>query len=201
MKGAIEMIDTKLIVKAKQKSKEIEIIDSSWREYVGNLKQNIFTIPFKGNYSALIEENSILVEGYCGLLVIDKVYFSHKTYLLKNPIRYEPFRIYGVYDSKAWFEHFIARPEIGFHYMGISGHGHAICTGDIQYPWPDSLNVLKETSSKIINSFRLINMESMGTVLLPDEHRELKEIFSNKDEDTKIKFEKLLKERLIEEIL
>ena len=194
------MIDTKLIVKARQKSKEIETIDSSWRSYVENLRETIFTIPFKGNYNALIEDNAVLIEGYSGLLLIDKLYYNHKTYLLKTPVKHFPFRIYGVYDSKAWFEHFIARPEIGFHYMGISGHGHAICTGDIEYPWPDSLNVLKETSSKIINSFRLINMESLGTVLLPDEYSKLKRIFSNKDEDSKIKLERLLKEKLIEEI-
>jgi len=195
------MIDTKLIVRARQKSKEIETIDSSWRSYVELLRETIFTIPFKGNYNALIEDNTMLVEGYCGLLLIDKVYFSHKTYLLKNPIQHNPFRIYGVYGNKGDFECFIARPEIGFHYLGLHNQGHAICTGDVEYHNPDSLGELREVSSKIIDSFRLINMESLGTVLLPDDYAELRAIFSNKDEDSKTKVEELLKEELIEEIL
>ncbi len=56
------MIDTKLITKAKQKSKEIETIYSSWRGYVENLRETIFTIPFKVNYNALIEDNGVLIE-------------------------------------------------------------------------------------------------------------------------------------------
>ena len=92
------MIDTKLITRAKQSSKEIETIDSSWRGYVENLRETIFTIPFKGNYSALIEENALLIEGYSGLLLIDRLYHNKKTYLLKTPVKHSPFRIYGLYD-------------------------------------------------------------------------------------------------------
>ena len=195
------MIDTKLITKAKQKSKEIETIDTSWRGYVENLRETIFTIPFKGNYNALIEDNAVLIEGYSGLLLIDKLYFNHKTYLLKTPVKHLPFRIYGLYDSRGRFECFMARPEIGVHYLGLHNQGHAICTGDIHYSNPDSLSILKETSSKIIDSFRLINMESLGTVLLPNDYAELRTILANKETDSKIKVEKLLEENLIEEIL
>jgi len=195
------MIDTKLIVKAKQSSKEIETIDSSWRSYVENLRETIFTIPFKGNYSALIEENALLIEGYSGLLLIDRLYHNKKTYLLKTPVKHSPFRIYGLYDSRGRFECFMARPEIGFHYLGLHNQGHAICTGDIEYHNPDSLGALKEISSKIIDSFRLINVESLGTVLLPNEYSELRSILANKEEDPKIKVKKLLNENLIEEIL
>lgn len=195
------MIDTKLITKAKQKSKEIETIDFSWRGYVENLRETIFTIPFKGNYNALIEDNALLIEGYSGLLLIDKLYYNHKSYLLKTPVKHSPFRIYGLYDSRGRFECFMARPEIGFHYLGLHNQGHAICTGDIQYSNPDSLGTLREVSSEIIDSFRLINMESLGTVLLPNEYSELRAILANKEEDSKTKVEKLLKENLIEEIL
>ena len=196
----ITMIDTKLIKQAKEKSKVIETIDSSWRRYAENLKQAIISVPFKGRYNALMQDNYVLVEGYCGLLLIDKVYCSHKTYLLKNPVEYSPFRIYGVYDSKGRFENFVTRPEIGFHYLSINKQGHAICTGDIQYLNPDSMDSLKEASLKIANSFRLINMESLGIVLLPDSYARLKSIFSNEDDGPKAKLERLLDEGLIEEI-
>lgn len=195
------MIDIKLINQAQRTSEVIEIIDLSWRNYVRNLKEDVFTIPFKGNYNALIEENSVFVEGYCGLLLIDKVYFDHKTYFLKNPVKHHPFRIYGVYNNRGHFESFASRPEIGFHYSGMSGQGHPICTGDIEYLSPGSFDSLKEISLKIINSFRLINMDSLGTVILPDNYARLRTIFSNEQEELKTKFEKLLAEGLIEKIL
>ena len=48
------MIDTKLIAKAKPKSELIETIDSSWRDFVDNLKNNVFRVPFKGAYQAFV---------------------------------------------------------------------------------------------------------------------------------------------------
>ena len=72
------MIDTKLINKAKKKSGLIEKIDSSWREFMERLKENTFSIPFKGEYNCLIKDGTIFVEGYSGLLLIDKLYFNHK---------------------------------------------------------------------------------------------------------------------------
>ena len=195
------MIDVKLIKQAEEKPIEIQAIDNSWRNYVDSIKENIFRIPFKGKYAALMKDDYMFIEGYCGLLLIDKVYYDHKTYLLKNPVKHHPFRIYGVYDKRAWFEGFMARPEIGFHYMPMGDAGHTICTGDIEYPKIESIDTLKEVSLKIINSFRLINMTSLGAIFLPDDNAKLKSIFSNDTEDVKIKFEKLLREGLIEEIL
>ncbi len=195
------MMDVKLISKAEEKSKTIEQIDFSWRAFVRSLKENNFTIPFKGSYQALLENDVFLVEGYCGLLLVDKLYFKHQTYLLKEPVKYYPFRIYGVYDQRGSFEHFVARPEMGFHYLGMSNHGHMVCTGDIQYQNPDSLELLKEACLKIINSFRVVNLESLGTVLLPDEYATLRSILSNKDEEAKTKIGKLLRQELIEELL
>ena len=195
------MIDTKLIAKAKPKSQLIETIDSSWRDFVDNLKNNVFKVPFKGAYQAFIDGDALLVEGFCGLLWIDKLYYQRKTYLLKEPIKYYPFKIYGAYDKSGSFEYFTSRPEMGFHYLGLTDKGHSICTGDIQYLNPDSFGALKEAAAKIINSFRLINLESLGTVLLPDNYAALKTILSNKEEDAKMRFGKLIKEKLIEEIL
>jgi len=195
------MIDTELISEAEEKSKVIETIDHSWRTFVNDLKEGIFTIPFKGTYQAFIEVDSLFIEGYCGLLWVDRLYYKHKTYLLKNSVKYYPFRIYGVYDSSGSFEHFTARPEIGFHYLGLNEKGHAICTGDIQYTSPDSLESLKQAALKIVSSFKVINLESLGTVLLPDNYENVRTILSNKEEDAETRFKKLLKEKLIEELL
>ena len=195
------MIDIMLISKAKVKSKIIEKIDSSWREFVDGLKAGIFTVPFQGEYNCLVKDNVMLVEGYSGLLLIDKLYYNHKTYLLKAPIKFYPFKIYGVYDQRGSFEHFVSEPEIGFHYMGLSDKGHSICTGDIQYLNPESLGLLKEAALKIVKSFRVINLESLGTVLLPERYPSLRNILSNKDKDVLCKFEELDKQGLIEEII
>jgi len=195
------MIDKRLIKQAQKRSEEIEIIDSSWRSYIRDIKENIFTIPFTDNYTALVEDKSMLVEAYCGPLLIDKVCCNQQTYLLRQPVKYNPFRIYGVYDRKGGFEDFTARPEIGFHYLGMNDFRHSICTGDIQYANPDSLVLLKEAALRIIESFRVVNLQSLGTVLLPAGYEKLKNIFSNKDEDPETKIERLLSEGLIEEIL
>lgn len=195
------MIDTLLINKAKKKSGLIEEIDVSWREYVRKLKEGLFSVPFQGSYHCMIKDGSIFIEGYCGLLLIDKLYYAHKTYSLKTPVKYYPFRLYGVYDSRGSFEEFVSEPEIGFHYLGMSDKGHTICTGEIQYLNPESLGLLKEACLKIAKSFRVINLESLGTVILPESFSNLKNILSNKDEDKKHKFEKLLKEDLIEDII
>lgn len=195
------MIDTELINKAKKKSGLIEQIDAAWREFVDRLKDNTSSIPFKGQYCCLVKEDSMFIEGYSGLLLIDKLYFNHKTYLLKIPVRYYPFKIYGVYDERGSFKNFVSEPEIGFHYLGLSDKGHSICTGDVQYLNPESLGLLKEAALKIIKAFRVINLESLGTVILPESYLNLKNIFSNKDEDARHRFEKLLGQNLIEEII
>jgi hypothetical protein len=196
-----EMIDTKLIAKAKPKSQLIEAIDASWRDFVDELQNNVFKVPFKGSYQAFVEEDALLVEGFCGLLWIDKLYYQRKTYLLKEPVKYYPFKIYGAYDKSGSFEYFTSRPEMGFHYLGLTDQGHSICTGDIQYLNPDSFAALKEATGKIISSFRMINLESLGTVLLPDNHATLKTILSNKEESVEIRFKKLIKGKFVQEIL
>jgi len=195
------MIDTQLVNKAKKKSGLIEKIDASWREFVDRLKDNTFSIPFKGEYSCLIKGNNMFVEGYSGLLLIDKLYYNHKTYLLKTSVKYYPFKIYGAYDQRGDFTDFVSEPEIGFHYLGLSNKGHTICTGEIQYLNPESLGLLKEACLKIVKSFRVINLESLGTVILPESFSDFKNILANKDEDSRRKFEKLLNQNLIEEII
>lgn len=195
------MIDTQLINKAKKKSGLIEQIDASWREFVNRLKENTFSIPFKGEYSCLIKGDSMFIEGYSGLLLIDKLYYNRKTYLIKTPVKYYPFKIYGVYDEKGSFTDFVSEPEIGFHYLGLSNKGHSICTGEIQYLNPESLGLLKDAALKIIKAFRVVNLESLGTAILPESYSGLKNILSNKDEDPKRKFENLINQNLIEEII
>ena len=195
------MIDEKLITKAKKKSSLLEQIDSSWREFVERLKEGTFSIPFKGEYNALVKEGNFFIEGYSGPLFIDKLYFNRKLYLLKTPVRYYPFKIYGSYDEQGSFLAFTAEPEIGFHYLGLTNTGHSICTGDIEYLNPDSLGLLKEACQKIVKSFRVVNLESIGTVMLPDMYSKLKDIVSKKEDDAKHKFDKLTKEKLITEII
>jgi hypothetical protein len=195
------MIDTELIVKAKKKSTLIEKIDTSWREFTGSLKEGIFTVPFTGGYNCVIKDDDMLIEGYSGPLLIDKLYYKHKTYSLKAPVKYYPFKIYGIYDQGGCFIGFVSEPEIGFHYLGMSDKGHTICTGEIQYLNPESLGLLKEACLKIVKSFRVINLESLGTVILPESLLNLQNILSNKDKDVSAKFEELNEQGLIEPII
>lgn len=196
------MIDTQLVAKAKKCSPALIAADSSWRGYVEQIRKNAFHLPFTGNYTLMIKDQQLLIEGYVGQVRIDKLHFCRRTYFLKQPVIYGPFRIFGVYDNQSEFKFFTAQPLIGFHYMGMDSDGiHSICTGDLQWLKPTSLEVLQQESSKIVNAFRLINMESLGQIFLPAGYEKLQEIFSNKEESLQVTFDKLKNENLIEEIL
>jgi len=193
------MVDELLITKANKKSSAIEAIDRSWREQIRTIKENQFSLPFKGAYSAFIENDLFLVEGYNGPLVIDRLSYAGINYLLKTPITCCPFKVYGVYAANALFKRFASRPEIGFHYMGLTDSGHNICTGDIEYSNPDSLLLLQHTAAQIVAAFRTINLNSLGTVFLPDSYRELREIFAISEDYSK-RVGRLLEQGLMEKI-
>lgn len=196
------MIDTMLIDKAVEKSSKIEIIDYSWRDYLKTIQKSMFRLPFPGEYKALVDHNNLLVEGYHGHLIIDKLYYDKKTYLLKHPIEEKSFRIYGMYDREARFVNFTARPQIGFHYLGMNSTGNmSICTGDIKYAYPDTLDLLQKACLKIAESFKLINMHSLGKIFISDEYSKLKEIFFKQESNMEIKFKNLLSNNLIQKIL
>lgn len=196
------MIDVKLIDKAKTKSAIIEEIDSSWRDYARRLKTEIFAVPFKGDYRCCVKNNFFRIEGYCGPLVIDKLYDGSNTYLLKTPIKHEPFIIYGEYDQNGEFRDFVSDPEIGCHYLAMNNadFGRTICTGEIKIDDSSakSLEALKATACEIIKSFRLINLTSLGTVILPKKYSALKDILSDKSKNPEAKTKNLLDADLIE---
>ena len=199
------MIDEKLIHNAKPVSKVIESIDDSWRRFVENLKEQTFKVPFKGDYRCCVKNSFFHVEAYVGPLVIDKLYDGHNTYLLKTPIKCESFTIYGEYDQGGDFCDFVSEPEIGCHYLAMSNMdaGRKICTGEIQINNAslNSLEALKAMALEVIRSFRLINLTSLGTVILPEEYSVLKSILSDKSKSPDIKAKSLLDTRLIELLL
>ena len=73
------MIDTELIETASTPLECIKQIDSSWRDYVEKLKENIFRVPFESDYSLHIENGYILIEGFSGNLVINRLYHNQTT--------------------------------------------------------------------------------------------------------------------------
>jgi len=184
------MIDEKLITNARPASKIIESIDDSWHQFVENLKEQTFKVPFKGDYRCCVKNDFFHVEAYVGPLVIDKLYDGHNTYLLKSPVKHGSFTLYGEYDQVGDFCDFVSEPEIG-------------CTGDLQINNAslNSLEALKAMALEVIRSFRLINLTSLGTVILPEGYSVLKDILSDKSKSPEIKAESLLDARLIEPLL
>lgn len=199
------MIDEKLIHNAKPASRIIEKIDDSWRQYVENLKDQTFKVPFKGDYRCCVRNDFFHVEAYVGPLVIDKLYDGHNTYLLKNPVKCESFTMYGEYDQSGDFCDFVSAPEIGCHYLAMSNMdvGRKICTGDLQVNNAslNSLEALKAMALEVVKSFKLINLTSLGTVILPEEHSALKDILSDKSKGPDMKTKNLLDANLIEPLL
>lgn len=193
------MIDVKLIQKAKPMSEEIASIDRSWREHMTKVEAAGFTLPFDGKYNAVIDENAILVEGYCGPLLIDRLTGNENTYLLSRPIRCDPFRVYGVWDKKRLFQYFTSKPVLGFHYLGLERNGvRTICTGDLEYTTPGDIASLQEVCSRMVRSFRVIYIDSLGNIFVPEEHGRIKEILQSRGCRS---VSTLLEEKWIKEIL
>jgi hypothetical protein len=199
------MIDEKLITNARPASKIIESIDDSWRQFVENLKEQTFKVPFKGDYRCCVKNDFFHVEAYVGPLVIDKLYDGHNTYLLKTPVKHGSFTLYGEYDQAGDFCDFVSEPEIGCHYLAMNNMdvGRKICTGDLQINNAslNSLEALKAMALEVIMSLRLINLMSLGTVILPEGYSVLKDILSDKSKSPEIKAKNLLDARLIEPLL
>jgi len=190
------MVDTQLIKKAQEKSEAIKSIDDSWRDYIKQFKENAITFPFEGDFNLMIRNKFIFVEGYCGPLSINRLYHAGVTYAIKTPVTCPVFKIYGVYDYRGSFQKFAALPEIGVHFLGLSSRGwHTICTGDIRYDIPKSFDSLKEVTAKIAEEFQLINMHSLGTILLPDEYEYLRNILNTDFHRGSIRHNKPLKIR------
>ncbi len=200
------MIDTQLISEAEKCSEAVMAVDASWREYIDkyaeDLRKNVLNLPFRGDVCLSLKGEHVLIEGYVGELRIDRLYSRGKTYILKQPITHDPFKVYGVYDNSAKFRYFTAEPLIGFHYLGMDGeHIRPICTGDLKCSEPKSFEGLQQETARIVEAFKIINMESLGGVFLPDDNKKLKEIFENKDSPSEIKVNQLLEKEMIEKLL
>jgi len=198
----MEFIDQKLIKQAEGSSPAIAQIDISWKTYVRKVKENIFKLPFPGNYNARIINNYILIEGYNGPLLTDRVCDDSRTYILCNPIRCQDFRVFGFYNKSGQFQDFCSDPTIGAHYLSIIkdiGVRH-MCVGDLEYKEPASFEMLQEVCKRIVESKRVIYLGSLGSVFLPDDMAVLKDILTNGN-NTGFKIEQLLENELIEKIL
>lgn len=169
-------IDVKLVEKAKPTNRIIEEIDFSWREYIKRDKQNIVKLPFKDTYNAIIKDEIILVEGYSGLLSIEKIFDGKDMYKIISPLRYFPYKIYGIFDKGGDFAGFTTDPLFGFHYHGEHLGGRTLCLGDLQFENPTSIEELELVCKEIIKLFRIVNMQSLGSMYFPDRYKQFKNL-------------------------
>ena len=188
------MIDIELVKKARFTNKIITEIDSSWRIFCKQQIENSIQLPFEDTYNAIIKEDFILIEGYSGLLSIEKILDKKQLYKIKNPLLYTPYKIYGLYNKKAEFMGFTTDPLFGFHYNGEHFGIKLLCTGDLEFKKPTSKKELMEVSYELIKSFKIINMNSMGTTYFPSDIPEIYASLSGNG------IQKFLDSKLIEEI-
>jgi hypothetical protein len=171
-------VDVKMLLESKTISKDILNVDTSWRELMQKVEHETLRLPFAGNYSCVISGEYIFVEGYSGSLRIDKV-FGDKIYYLKSPVNYFPFKLYGRYNKTGSFFNFVSVPAFGSHYLHLEGIGMAICTGDLQFDKPSSLELLQDVCKKIMISREVINLYSLGKTFFPKELQYLQDIIGN----------------------
>ena len=191
------MIDTILVNRAKSINPIVIEIDNSWRTYFNKTKENTVSIPFKDNYNAIIKENFILVEGYSGLLSIEKIYLKPRMYKIITPLRYYPYKIYGIFDKGGNFNGLTSEPLFGFHYNSSHFAGILICTGDLKFNDPKTKEELSKICNDLIAVFKIINLNSLGDIKIPFY---LPERFKYFDNISKLDIDNLITQGVIEKI-
>ena len=194
------MNDIKLIKTAAETSEVISSIDYAWRRYIDSIEHDTIVLPFNGVYNAIIRNGCILIEGYSGPLFINKV-CSDTTYVLKEPVICNNFKLYGVYDKNKNFDFFTSIPQIGVHYMSIDLDIELcpLCTGDLVYQAPQSFSALQQCCSEIIKLLKVIYLGSLGTtIILPKKkHFALRKILADRSISPTAKLNSLKEKRLI----
>ena len=191
------MIDTILVNRAKPINPIITEVDNSWRTYFNKTKENTISIPFKDNYNAIIKEDFILVEGYRGLLSIEKIYLKPRMYKIITPLRYYPYKIFGIFDKGGNFNGLTSEPLLGCHYYGSHFVGIPICTGDLKFNDPKTKEELSKICIDLIAVFKIINLNSIGNIKVPSD---LPERFKYLNDITKLDINDLILHGVIEEI-
>lgn len=170
------MIDTGMIAAAAAPSEIIAAVERSWRRHVTHLKASIVRLPFPGEYTAIIGTTYTLIEGYAGPLLIDRVADGKTTHLLKRPLRVKDYRIFAYYKKTGQFQGFTTRPVVGFHYVDMNQDGdRKLCTGNLEYTPPNSIETVREICQQIIHSLHVIYLGSLGSIFLPYGYKGLKD--------------------------
>ena len=191
------MIDTILVNRAKSINPIVIEVDNSWKTYFNKTKENTVSLPFKDNYNAIIKEDFILVEGYSGLLSIEKIYLKPTMYKIITPLRYYPYKIYGIFDKYGEFAGLTSEPLFGVHYNGSNFGGVLICTGDLKFNKPKTKKELEKICLDLISAFKLINLDSLGDCRFP---YDLPERFKYLDIISGLDINNLLDKNIIEKI-
>lgn len=162
------MIDKILIKRASNINPIIMEIDYSWRTYHANKIQSIIKLPFDGEYNCKLKNGYVLIDIWCGKLVINKILWDKKLYYIIKPIEVEPFKIYAVYNKSGDFQFFTTEPIAGFHYFGTNNFLEQLCIGELnlveEIEKNHSFDTLKRCGKKIARSLEIINCYSLGNI-------------------------------------
>ena len=164
------MNDIVLAYQAKKISPFIVQIDESWRTWAQQYRESFLCLPFPGNYRAQVYKDAVCIEACRGPLSINKIMFYGTTYAIVTPLEISEFVILGVYDFKRRFKHLVTEPELGCHYSGYchSTFKKILCTGELVVS-AKSYEELRNSGLQILKSLELINVMSLGEIVLPDE--------------------------------
>jgi len=173
-----EWIDKILIDKAKETSNIILSIDASWKRYLETMQQHDFRFPFPGQYEIFFDETYLLIKGWEGKLVIDKLVSVNmkQMKILNQPLICENFSVWGQFSAEKTFVNFYACPAFGVHYRSgdIKGKYKLICLGNMKFKPITSYKILQEATKTIAKNLEVINLDSIGIIYLPNKYEEFK---------------------------
>jgi hypothetical protein len=200
----MKWIDRQLVEKAKKQSPVIMEISRSFEEQVEYLKKGL--LKGKLPLSSLQKEYTVKVSPHQLLVPLDTWRFSIErmvkgtTYEMTQPIRFNGKVSASFSTENSCLQGFCLTPEYGFHFVNDNSLARKmlICDGDWDIPLNlNDLETLNYWASKLPEIWKVVNLNSLGTVKLPRDCP-YKEFFK---EEVTNKVEKMITAGLLKTLL
>lgn len=167
------MIDEVYREKTSKKSVISSNIDNAYLYYINQLNSELFTLPYSNTTELDCKVNFnvkyVLVEGFRGKLIINKLSYNKELYTINEPLICEEYIIYGKFNFNGDFIEFNAKPLFGLHQHDTGD----ICVGVLQYDYKalcKDINMLRITSELIFDMLSTVNMNSMLESRFPEQY-------------------------------
>ena len=147
-------------------------------------EQSFGRLPFLGSGMRVLcgeGEKYMLIECWYGTVKIKVLHYDNTTYSLNigSPLEFKDVTLYAEYLAGA-YQGIFTPDKIGFHHTGFSPSVGmcGICTGELEeFARAEGTNTyesIQETAKKLVKALEIINLDSLGEIMLPSSAFEIK---------------------------